>query len=374
MNAPLWPRLRLPLAMLLLLVLGLACFTVREVPRDAGMSREAQLNPWLALTRLLEGRGLTVAASPAYTRLPTRTDLIVLAPAMETLPLEARDALLRWVRAGGHLVVAASGSGDERQWLSALGLRVHRLDGPQAEAEAVPAFPELPWHLLEIPGEGRLRGQLPAALTLHADSAVDWAVRDRLGWRALRLRLGAGALTLTTSLQPLHNRQIGNGDHAALAWRLLDARPGLRVLLVHGEARPSLWHLLLAQAGPFFAALALSLAVWLWQSGQRLGPLAPAAPPPRRRLAEHLEASGRYLARLGRRDLLIAASRQRLLADVARRHPHWRHLPAPALAEALGRRAGLEPAAIARMLQDTPDHLPQLAADLRLIQRLRKAL
>ncbi len=371
MNAPLWPRLRPLLVMALVLAVAAACFTVRETTREGGISREARLNPWLAIGQLLEARGLNVAASPAYTRLPARTDTIVLASPLEQLALPEREALWDWVADGGHLVLRATGSADEQKWLEDLDLRSERL----AQEPVTPwNLPQTGTQALDIPDEGRLQGRLHGPLVLESDEGAAWGVRDARGWRVLRQGWGDGQLTLSTGFDFLHNREIGDADHAALAWRLLDAAPGQRVLLVHGEDRPALLALLLEVAAPFFAALALFIAVWLWQAGQRFGPLAPAMAAPRRRLSEHLEAAGRHLHRLGRLDLLLEASRQRLLADVQRRHPQWRRLPAPALAAELGRRAGLEPGAIVRVLTATPDHLPQLAADLRLIQRLRKAL
>lgn len=373
MTPALWPRLRPLLITVLVLAVGAACFTVRESTRDGGISREARLNPWLALGQLLERRGLTVAASPAYTRLPARTDTIVLASPLEQLALPARNALEDWMAGGGHLVLRATGSADEQKWLAALELDLRSTRQEQA--------PVTPWNLpqtgaqaLDIPDEGRLQGRLHGPLLLDSEDGAAWGVRDPKGWRVLRQPFGDGQLTLATGFDFLHNREIGDADHAALAWRLLDAEAGQRVLLVHGEDRPPLLALLLDVATPFFAALALFIAVWLWHAGQRFGPLAPAAPLPRRRLSEHLEAAGRHLHRLGRQDLLLEAGRQRLLADVQRRHPQWRRLPAAELAAELGRRAGIEPGAILRVLTHTPDHLPQLAADLRLIHRLRKAL
>ncbi|MDP2228137.1 MAG: DUF4350 domain-containing protein [Moraxellaceae bacterium] len=372
----------LPLAIFLLISAVLvACFTLRETERPAGYSREAQLNPWLAAGRLLEARGLSVQPSPAYSRVPAHADVIVLASSPVLLAPEVRTALMDWVEDGGHLVFPASDSADQAEWLKPLGLRVrtgsedNEDEGAENAPEALARLFNIPSRTLEIPGEGWLKVSLYDPAIIAARTEPLWGARDDKGWRLLRQPWGDGRVTVVTDLGWVSNRHIGTNDHAALFWRLVDAEPGHDVMLVHGADQPSLLSLLMESAAPLLLAVAVFVVVWLWQSAQRFGPLTERAPPVRRRLSEHLEAAGRHLYRLGRSDLLLDASRQRLLADVQRRHPQWRRLPSAELAVQLGRRAGLEPAAIVRVLQHRASSpLLQLAADLRLINRLRKAL
>ena len=95
----------LPLILLALLAAALAAsFTLEKRDRDLGYGREAQLNPWLAAGRLLEMRGLVVRFAPAYSHLPPRAKIIVLATPLELLDAKEQLALLNWVRTGGHLV------------------------------------------------------------------------------------------------------------------------------------------------------------------------------------------------------------------------------------------------------------------------------
>jgi hypothetical protein len=371
-------RWRVPLLIALLIAFFLACFTWEYAQRDAGYTREARLNPWLAASRLLEANGLRVRSAPEYSRLPPKARVLVLATPLQYLDLREQTELLAWVQRGGHLVVEAPEAGSRPDSGNLIGsrldaqLRRHDLDDVAAEK-----LEDGPQHrLLQLGDDYAVRAGFNAYTWLAAGKvAPRWAAKDKYGVHALRFDLGDGRVTLLSDHDWLHNTRIGEADHAALLWALLDARKGDEVWLVHGIERPSLFALLREAAAPFLLALSGFVLVWLWAISRRFGPLASVLPPARRRLAEHLEASGRYLLRHGGLGLLYDASRQRLLAQVQRRYPQWRRLPSAELAAQLAARARIESGAVLRVLESgAPDQLLQFAADIRLINRLRKAL
>jgi hypothetical protein len=74
-------------------------------------------------------------------------------------------------------------------------------------------------------------------------------------------------------------------------------------------------------------ATAALLALWLWRTGPRFGPVMPDAPPARRRLLDHLRASGRYYWAKGLRNRLIVAARDAALRRVARAQPDFAAAP-----------------------------------------------
>lgn len=375
-------RWRPLLQVLLLVAIALACFTVETRTRPTGPGMEALLNPWLAAARVLERHGLTVETEPDYGGVPPRTDVLVLATPLDYLDEPAREALLDWVRGGGHLVTVLA---EDAQGADAgeaggvlgklLDLRLRERKPAAADLRDASARGAVPMNLVVVP-EGSLRADLPPLRRLEAGPGrVLWQARDRHGLVGLRRPLGRGEVTVLCDLGWFVNGRIGSGDHAGLFWSALDARPGLRVQMVPGIERPSLLQLAWQRAWPLLVALAVFVLAWLWQATRRFGPLQPGPAAERRRLAEHLEATGRYLLRHGGLARLQAASRARLLAQVQRRHPQWRGLPPAALAAQLAARARLEPGAVERVLAtDAPDHLPQFAADIRLLNRLRKAL
>ncbi|MDF3030425.1 MAG: hypothetical protein K0R03_983 [Moraxellaceae bacterium] len=372
-------RWRMPLIAALLVALLLACFTVEYEEYDKGYSREAILNPWLAAGRLLEANGVRVRFTPEYSRLPPQARVLVLATPLQYLDFREQTELLAWVKDGGHLVteLAAGDEDDEGRNLIAGQLDVQRLQREPEDEKVMQDLPQQPRFLpVRLGDEGSVQAHFQPHGFLQAGRVAPvWEAKDRNGTHAMRFALGKGHVTLVSDNLWMHNMNLGEGDHAALLWRVIDAQRGEEAWLVHGMERPSLFALVLEEATPFLTALALAVLVWLWAISRRFGPLVSVLPTARRRLAEHLEASGRYLLRHGGLGQLHEASRQRLLAQVQRRHPQWRRLPSHELAVQLAARARIESGAVLRVLTtDSPDHLLQFAADIRLINRLRKAL
>ncbi len=385
------------LIMALVLAAFFAGFTLEEQERDTGQSSEARMNPWLGAGRLLEKQGQKVRFAPRYGSLPRHADVIVLATPPEYLDVGEQQALLGWVKQGGHLVTelqtvsSAEETPDDSDLLyKILGVQLHDAAeeqdagsapsspaNPAASAPAPTAKAAPPRYLpTRIADEGEIRSTLDADYFLRYGARKPaWIIHSGERAHALRFALERGHITVLSDLLWMHNRELANADNAALLWRVVNAQAGQTVWLIHGEQRPSLFSLLLEHAAPLLKAVALFVLVWLWQVSRRFGPLQAPRENPRRRLGEHLEASGRHLMQHGAVATLREASRQRLLTQVQRQHPQWRRLPAEKLAQHLGERAHVESAAILRVLgTSTPDNLLQFAADIRLLNRLRKAL
>lgn len=373
-------RWRLPLLLALLGVFFAACFTIDVQERELGFSREARLNPWLAAGRVLERNRVTVRFAPEYSRLPPRARVLLLATPLQYIDADEQRELLAWVKKGGHLVAELQDSGDNdssrNRSLLVRELDVGLLEHDFDEKELVAMAQEKALRATTLHGDGTLQATFRSDLSLRFGRVAPvWQAADKYGIHALRFRVGHGRITVLSDLRWLDNQRLGEGDHAGLLWRVVDAEAGAEAWLVHGAERPSLLSLLWEQASQFFIALALCVAVWLWAVSRRFGPLLGTEATPRRRLSEHLEAAGRYLMRHGGLKTLFDSSRQRLLSHVQRRYPQWRRLPAPELAAHLAARARIESAAVLRVLEASePGHILQFAADIRLINRLRKAL
>jgi len=134
-------------------------------------------------------------------------------------------------------------------------------------------------------------------------------------------------VTVTTSLQFARNRSIGTNDHAELLWHMLALTPGRELVVYFRPERLSLWGFLTEHAAPVLAAGALLLALWLWSIVPRFGPVAPEAPPGRRRLLDHLRASGRYYWTKGLRSRLVVAARDAALRRLVRAQPDFATAP-----------------------------------------------
>ena len=120
---------------------------------------------------------------------------------------------------------------------------------------------------------------------------------------------------------------IGAQDHAELLWSVLSLTPGRELRFYFRPERLSLSGFLRENAAPALIAGGLLLALWLWSIAPRFGPVAPDAPPGRRRLLDHLRASGRYYWAKGLRSRLVVAARDAALRRVTRAQPDFSSAP-----------------------------------------------
>lgn len=371
-----------PLLITALLLAALAgSFTLEKSTQDQGYSREARFNPWLAAGRVLERQGLRVRSAPAYSSLPAHADVIMQATALDRLDDKEQKALFAWVEKGGHLVSAmqelndvdAGADAEAPPLLNYLGVRLRDHEASWRRDKKPPHDALLD---TDIGREGRIKTRFDHHYYLEQGKlAPAWSVSDSNGVHVMRFAVGDGHITLLSDALWMENRTLAEGDHGALLWRVINAKKNAEVWLIHGQDRPSLFALLRTAALPLLCALTLFVLAWLWQVSRRFGPLLHALPESRRKLSEHLEATGRYLFRHQGLPTLFNASRERLLSQVQRHYPQWRRLPPERLAQHLGERAGIESAAIQRLLSTpAPENILQFAADIRLINRLRKAL
>lgn len=376
-------RRLLPLVAIAVLAFVLSAFRLETQTRDTGPGREARLNPWLAAGRLLERQHLIVRFSPEYGGLPPHAAIVVLATPLDSLDAKEQTALLDWIQRGGHLITAlkdvASGHAASSEDLARrfdVRLRQRQVERRKDDRKDKACPVDRNEDKVSLGGDELADAHFDATLFLEPGKFhPEWTAVDTAGIHLLRLPFGNGHVTLASDLDWMDNRRIGEGDHGLVLWRMVNAGAPVEIWLYHGVGRPSLLSILWTNAAPLLTGAVLLVIVWLWRISGRFGPTIASIPPARRKLSEHLTASGRYFMRHGGAGHLYDASRQRLLAQVQRRHPQWRHLSLPALAEQIARRAGLEAGAVQRVLEGEPPlHPLQFAADIRLVNRLRKAL
>jgi hypothetical protein len=94
----------------------------------------------------------------------------------------------------------------------------------------------------------------------------------------------------------------------------------------------------------------LILVVWLMMAGRRLGPILPDPTPSRRRIMEHIEASGRYLWKHDNRRVLTEAMQEDLERTARRRHPGWGDMTADERAAHIAETTGMTPEAAHKLL------------------------
>jgi hypothetical protein len=167
--------------------------------------------------------------------------------------------------------------------------------------------------------------------------------KDAHGTHVLHFDQGRGHVTVLPSIAFMANDAIDKNDHAELAWRLVQLAPATTAVVVAPRlVRPSLWKWLEREArAPLLAALALVIA-WAWRAGSRFGPVEPEPARERKRLLDHLRASGRFLWRAGEASRLLAAARETCLHRIARARPVLAELPPRERAQRLAKLTGIE--------------------------------
>ncbi len=141
--------------------------------------------------------------------------------------------------------------------------------------------------------------------------------------RLLHFGYGAGKVSVATGFDFAQNSQLGRNDNAELFHRLLTATAATRLLFYRAD-RIGLEEWLWEHARPVLLTLAALILVYLWMRLPRLGPIAPDPLPLRRRLSDHLLASGRFLWGSGQRAGLAPAACRAALDAVARQYPQFR--------------------------------------------------
>lgn len=357
----------------------------------AGYRGEALRNPLLAAQRMLEKmqipvremRDLPLMESP-FGQYDT---LLLWQEHASIRPLQA-NALLTWVRTGGHLIMSSEqfnfeGTDDasEDPLLRALQVRQYVVSGEEEEDETESPPKEPAGQLFEWE-KTKLRVNFNPAYYLLGEPVPLRQVAHENGAHLLEYPLGEGRVTLLSDLLFLKNEHIGKQDHARFFWYLLNQpRTANKVWLLRPiSSAHSLWQLLWRYARPLISALLILLFFWLWRKSRRFGPLLAEAPPSRRRLLEHIEAGGHFLWRHGQSGILLHDTLESLWQTVRRQHPEWLGLPRQDLAQRLGTTAGIALQEVQELLriQETrnvsrlsPTEFTRL---MQTVTKLRKAL
>lgn len=348
---------------------------------------EAAYNPLFALKLALadDGRKATARPSLQLRQVPLKPeDTLVLLGDTREMPPSDRDALLAWVREGGHLIMRTPPVG------SAGLLDLGTYDPID---DAIPLLSELgiepmPFgDCMRLEVEGQIEGAGVRALFCdgRAFELGENASSPQHAWfdpaieayGFARMRLGRGSVDVLADLDFLTNDALEDGPHYALARQLLQPnydRGGMFHLIYRMEM-PSLWSLLWKRLWMVLLPGALGIAVWLWMRSERLGPLRPSPADDRRSLLEHVHASGEHLYRYGRAGSLYAAVFDAFLQRLRRRDPYAAALEGAPRIEAIARRTGLPAHEVEAALRyprpgDARDFVLRVAQLLKLRQRL----
>jgi hypothetical protein len=365
-----------------LAVVGLGAWLAANLERkteriDRGFTGEARRNPYLGAEYFLRRMGVparTLDSPRALDPLPRTSATLLLPTERATLGQRRSQALLGWVRNGGHLIVRirrpVPGEVDPRDpLLDPVGIGGLNLGWENVQPGVTT--------LIDRDGsDDLLEIDFHATHILSADQVdTEWEVSDAHGVRLAQVRPGAGRLTVLSDTMIWENGRIGDYDHARLLYILARQQPGGEVLILRTDDLPPLWRWVWERLPGVVVAAGLLLLGWLLRAPRRFGPLLPVPDPRRRRLLEHVDASGHYLWKHGARHALVHAARQGLLHRVRLARPDLARLPAPELARALAEATGLGAKAVEQALQGPPeDSRDAFTRRVQIIETLRKRL
>ena len=305
------------------------------------------------------------------------------------------EALLQWVRGGGHLLVASDtddifGRNPSYHHISAshallshLGLRARRsaaASSPYRETVQVTlAKPSPIGHQvgeLVVQSPHRLAiskspddlerqwrrlvkddRELPTIAPLEVDEYLP-LLADDAGVLLMRLKVGTGMINVLSDADVLGNGQIGQADNAILAMNLIYARGAPATVYFdeyhHGRVARPFAGQRLPGASLFAAiwALLLCLAIYLSGSFWRFGRPVPLPPEPRRSLTEHIRAFAGLYRGAQASGAAVTTIARRFESHLAGLTGLSSAAPADELARAVARTADIDAAALSQLLNE----------------------
>ena len=357
-----------------LLILFFYAFDRVNVVRPVRARPEALQNEYLAAMRSLEKMQLVADRVGILEGIggSSRADVVFIKSERPSVSPRAIERIRQFVRDGGVLVLEAGWHSDEDPLADAFGVNRRQIDYREDEDDEEPSESDfedgihgaddeadeadgededeseddsdafvMPDFSLQPGGERlrnrhfpdaqlrRVRWDGGAELLVHLPYAQDLSrlrtaalLADAHGTYALRFGYGEGQVVVLNNLDFLTNFELARNDHAEFMWRLiqLHAEPK-RVLFYHAD-RQDLGQWLRKHAWAPLWMIALLVLLLIWRGMPRFGPIADDPEPVRRRLLDHLRASGNFLAKANQREEIGLSALRVALSRVKREFPH----------------------------------------------------
>ena len=328
-----------------------------EVDIPGNPKGEAVSNPFYSLQHLSESLGARTQVRHEIVSLPPPGSVIVLDFWNWDMIPERRQRLEQWVSDGGRLVANMAQLNEEgfRKWS---GIKEGaESNEPKLEHRSAPlgADPSgtnerLLTSVTEPGTQFDTFGFVPTGVSTTRKST--WRLRDEDGSTlALRIPIGHGSVTLLSALIP-SNRSVLCGDYGLLFAAATQVHRGDTITFLTEGKGGSLLGLIWQFGAPVVALAGVWIALWLWRSGVRFGPLVAPTESARRSLAEQIRGTGQFTLRFGGGAALYAAT-VRALNEVASRHIlHYERLSASERVSALEKATRLSAADLTRALED----------------------
>lgn len=358
-------------------------FEYREEIKDTGFSAEARQNPYLAAERFLEKFDMHIKTVPSMlelTKFPKTSDVLFIPTGRYDLSLQKDQALLKWVRRGGHLIVRARKvrAGDtaaDDGLLHLLGVQTHE------KRQKGKAITGVKMDVVDVHVNSKIENKKVDFNINHwikdtGKYPFSWRVNGKHGSQLLEYQLGDGYVSLLSDMRFMDNLHIAKHDNAAFLYTLVHMnQDNHRIWIVRDDNMPSLLSLISKKTPASVVSLLILLLCWLWYTTRRFGPLRRPELGSRRSLHEHIAASGMYLWRNHHQSTLFRNVKTALLEQIAQVRPLWMKLGDEQLATKLSKLAGIPANRILTVLQaNTVEKETEFTQYIEILSLIRKKL
>jgi hypothetical protein len=297
-------------------------YEYQAVDEHVGFHGEAKSNELFAARLFLKRMGIPAERKDNLQTLPDTHTVLLIDTERYTLSRQTIDEILQWVERGGHLITRSRTTSktlyDDKATTSTVNDPLQTLLGVTNGEHVIPSEDDLPLEAQLSNMKHPLQVDPDFFYALHIDKgrAYPQSYNDT-DW-LLEIKRGKGLITLVANLDFIENPAIGHYDHAALLWYMVHGLPDepASVWLIHKDDRPPLWKLIWERAWALVLTVALLIPLSILALSPRFGPVIPQPTPERRRILEHIYASGLFMWQRQRKhgdtqyDSFIAAAEQ----------------------------------------------------------------
>ena len=335
-----------------------------KVPQP--LKKEAATNPFYGAQRLVEKLGATSSWDRILRDVPPNAAIVVSSWHWD-LGAGRRERMEKWVerRSPGARAQARRRGRGVRAWSGiARQLPSSKEDDEddedeEGDEEKTPSKPVVPRSncrvLQDATPEGERTGTGPSRAFelcgaedgshLVTSRRTAWALEDGSGNQLLRVNVGKGSVTVINAMPfnvPFEYRAFLEGDHASLLVAAVQLRKKDDVHFMSEEEHPSMLALMWLFGWPVVLLALTLIALALWRSGVRFGPLVAQPEQARRSLAEQIRGTGLFVVRFGGGKALHAAAVRALNEAAVRRIGAYWRLSANERIEAIAKLTGAD--------------------------------
>jgi hypothetical protein len=288
-------------------------FELKETEEYIGFKGEAKTNTLYAARLFLKRMGIPAERRDSLTTLPDTDSVLIIDTGRYTLSTQKIDQILAWVERGGHLITRARIPGDtttlygtdknDDEADAKASARANKADplqtalGVRIGKHVMPEDDDLPLDVTLSGMSHSLEADPGFFYSLETDADDTYPQHYKKATWLLEQKWGKGMVTLAANLDFIENGTLVDYQHAELLWNMVHGvqEQPHSVWLVHQDDMPPLWTLLWKHAWALMLTLAVLILLTFLALMPRFGPLLPNPQPERRRILEHIRASGRFM-------------------------------------------------------------------------------